>query len=431
MSEARKHVGIEPRHRAGCPAHDGGKCNCKPAYRAEVWSPSGGKHGDGGRIRKTFPTYSAAKGWRDDHAGMAKRAKLRTDPGPTLREAAGVWLDGAKSGATLTRSGDAYKPSALRGYDQALKLRVLPELGSKRLREITRADLQRFVAKVSAGTEGEPKPKASTVRNTLLPVRAIYRDALALGDVEHNPTTGLRLPAARGKRERIANRTEAGALIDAAPEAERALWATALYAGLRLGELRALRWRDLDFGGSRVYVRRSWDAREGPITPKSEAGKRKVPMPEALREHLEGHRAHTPATAPDALVFGRSATKPFHSDTPTQRARRAWKAAELEPLTLHDCRHTYASLMIDAGANAKALSTYMGHANIAITMDRYGHLMDGNEAEAADRFDAYLRNGAGMGQSSPVSSGLQRSPSQNGKRSADPAKPVTEPNTAV
>jgi integrase len=47
--------------------------------------------------------------------------------------------------------------------------------------------------------------------------------------------------------------------------------------------------------------------------------------------------------------------------------------------------------MIAAGVNAKALSTYMGHANIAITMDRYGHLMPGNEAEAADRLDAYLQ----------------------------------------
>jgi integrase len=55
----------------------------------------------------------------------------------------------------------------------------------------------------------------------------------------------------------------------------------------------------------------------------------------------------------------------------------------LEPIGLHECRHTFASLMIAAGVNAKALSTYMGHANIAITLDRYGHLMPGNEDEAA------------------------------------------------
>jgi integrase len=53
-------------------------------------------------------------------------------------------------------------------------------------------------------------------------------------------------------------------------------------------------------------------------------------------------------------------------------------------------RHTFASLMIAAGVNIKALSTYMGHANISITLDKYGHLMPGNEDEAADLLDAYL-----------------------------------------
>ena len=62
----------------------------------------------------------------------------------------------------------------------------------------------------------------------------------------------------------------------------------------------------------------------------------------------------------------------------------------LEPITLHECRHTFASLMIAAGVNAKALSTYMGHAGIQITLDLYGHLMPGDESEAAAQLDAYL-----------------------------------------
>lgn len=63
----------------------------------------------------------------------------------------------------------------------------------------------------------------------------------------------------------------------------------------------------------------------------------------------------------------------------------------LERITPHACRHTFASLMIAAEVNAKALSTFMGHANISITLDRYGHLMPGSEAEAAGLLDGYLR----------------------------------------
>ena len=58
---------------------------------------------------------------------------------------------------------------------------------------------------------------------------------------------------------------------------------------------------------------------------------------------------------------------------------------------LHEARHTFASLMIAAGVNAKALSTYMGHSSIAVTLDRYGHLFPGNEEQAAGLLDAYLR----------------------------------------
>ncbi|MGH2846739.1 MAG: tyrosine-type recombinase/integrase, partial [Thermoleophilaceae bacterium] len=56
----------------------------------------------------------------------------------------------------------------------------------------------------------------------------------------------------------------------------------------------------------------------------------------------------------------------------------------------HECRHTFASLMIAAGVNAKALSTFLGHASVTITLDRYGHLFPGSEKEAAGLLDAYL-----------------------------------------
>ncbi|MHB8660065.1 MAG: tyrosine-type recombinase/integrase [Solirubrobacteraceae bacterium] len=66
--------------------------------------------------------------------------------------------------------------------------------------------------------------------------------------------------------------------------------------------------------------------------------------------------------------------------------------AELKPVTLHECRHTFATLMIAAGVNAKALQTFMGHSSITVTRDRYGHLFPGSEAEAAILLNAYLKD---------------------------------------
>ena len=73
-----------------------------------------------------------------------------------------------------------------------------------------------------------------------------------------------------------------------------------------------------------------------------------------------------------------------------RRALTDWRAAGLKPIALHECRHTFASLMIAAGVNAKALTTFLGHASIETTFDLYGKLMPGGEAEAAARLDAYL-----------------------------------------
>ena len=86
------------------------------------------------------------------------------------------------------------------------------------------------------------------------------------------------------------------------------------------------------------------------------------------------------------------------------RSEKAWTAAKLTPIGLHELRHSCASFFIAAGVNAKALSTFMGHATIAVTIDLYGHLMPGSEAEAADLLGAYLA------------------------RSAEPTSPATSPS---
>jgi integrase len=96
------------------------------------------------------------------------------------------------------------------------------------------------------------------------------------------------------------------------------------------------------------------------------------------------------------FAFG-EASAPFGPDSVRRRANGAWQKAGLRPITLHESRHTFASLMIAAGVNAKALSTYMGHSTITITLDRYGHLMPGNEAEAAGLLDTYLQATAATG----------------------------------
>ena len=307
--QQRRHVGIEVRHSNRCPADAGGKCSCQPSYRAEAWSAR-----DGRRLRKTFPTLAAAKAWRQDAAVAIRHGTLSAPVTTTLREAAEQWLAGAQSGAILTRSGDVYKPSAIRAYEEALRLRVLPELGKARLGELSRVDLQRFVGRLMTLGLG-----ASTVRNTLIPVRAIYRQALAYGEVSVNPTTGLQLPAVRGRRDRIATPIEAAQLLGAVPDSDRAVWATAMYAGLRRGELSALRWSDIDLEAGLIRIEQAWDVIEGVIAPKSRAGVRSVPVVRLLHAQLVRHRLLSGRSS--GLAFGANREAPVQLTSPCVASR--------------------------------------------------------------------------------------------------------------
>src|ERR671934_2253692 len=104
---------------------------------------------------------------------------------------------------------------------------------------------------------------AGLAGGTLLPLRAIFRRAIDRGEVAADPCAGLRLPAVRGRRERYASPSEVKALILAVPERDRAVWATAMYGGLRLGELRALRGQDVDLARGGIRVERGWTPRRG------------------------------------------------------------------------------------------------------------------------------------------------------------------------
>jgi integrase len=372
-------TGIEVRHAKACAARAGGKCNCRPTYQASVWSARDEK-----RLRRTFPTFAAARAWRAETQTAIRRGTMRAPAATTVREAAEDLVEGMRSGRVRTRSGEVYKPSAVRSYEGALRDRILPVLGGKKLADVQRRDVQRLADEL-LGTGLDP----STVRNALMPLRVIFRRSIEDGDLALNPTSHLRLPAVRGRRERIASPEEAQLLLAALPDRDRAIWATALYAGLRRGELMALRWENVDLAKGVIRVERAYDeASRVEVEPKSHAGRRTIPIVGALRDELVTHRASQDRDG--GLAFGPSADTPFQPSNLWRRAQVAWRRAGLRPIGLHEARHTFASVLIAAGVNAKAITTYMGHASIQTTYDLYGKLMPGSEAEAAALVDAYL-----------------------------------------
>ncbi len=218
----------------------------------------------------------------------------------------------------------------------------------------------------------ERSGSASVVANNedyvLDPLRVVYRRALRREEVAVDPTKGLELRRPDGRRERIASPAEAGELLAALDDDYRALWATAFYAGLRRGELRAALERRGPCGAGDPRAARL-GCIEGEQEGKSAAANRRVPILDPLARELAALKLRTGrdgatscsayrveavhagiAASPDARGVG------GRERAAQERATEPEGAELLAPITLHEARHTCASLMIAAGVNAKALA---------------------------------------------------------------------------
>jgi integrase len=170
------------------------------------------------------------------------------------------------------------------------------------------------------------------------------------------------------------------------------LFLTAAFTGLRMGELLALRWRDVDFAAQTVRVTASYTVgRLG--TPKSGVG-RAVPLVEEVAQALACLTRRRRRTGPDDLVFAGKAGEYLDGSALRRRFKRARDAAGLRPLRFHDLRHTFGSVAIRT-ADPRELQEWMGHSDFSTTQI-YMHYRP--RADAARRLSAaFVGSGAGSG----------------------------------
>jgi integrase len=169
-------------------------------------------------------------------------------------------------------------------------------------------------------------------------------------------------------------------------------WLTSATTGLRRGELLGLQWPDV--GQQRLSISRTWILVGGQPTlssPKTDAGKRTVPVPPETAAALktwkarqaEERLAYGPAWDPRGFVFTREDGVPLHPDWFSRTFERLVREAGLPRIRVHDLRHTWASLALEAGVPAKVVQEILGHASVGITLDTYSHVVPAMREEAA------------------------------------------------
>lgn len=204
-----------------------------------------------------------------------------------------------------------------------------------------------------------------------------------------NPARGITLPRKERKAHAYLTHEQVHRLArEAGPRA--ALVLTLAYTGLRWGELAALRVRSVDFERRRINVTENAVEVGGVIhvgSPKTYKT-RSVPMPQFLLPYLKDQMKGKELD--DPLFAGHGGD--YMRRTRTSTGSKSWfktalRNAALDPMTIHDLRHTAASLAVSSGANVKAVQRMLGHASAAMTLDVYSDLFDDDLDAVADRLD--------------------------------------------
>jgi integrase len=370
------------------------------SVRKRVWTTRDGEQherwiadyfdANGKRHIKTFARLKEAKDHHD---------KVRVDvrAGVHTPESASITVAQACSDWLAWVAAEGRERSTIVQYREHCDLHIKPRLGKEKLAKLTTPRLERFRDDLLE------RMSRALARKVLTSLKSILKDAKRRGNVAQNAAVDVKIKAVRREHKLevgrdIPSRAEIKALVDHVQGRRRPLVLTAIFAGLRLSELRGLRWEDVDLRKGELHVRQRAD-RWGKVgLPKSAKGRRTVPIGPFLLNTLKEWRLACP---PSELVFPTSGGNIEHQSNVMRDLALLMIAAGLEDkdgrpkYSWHSLRHFYASWCINRKADgglelpARVVQDRLGHSSIMMTLDRYGHMFprgdDGAELAAGER----------------------------------------------
>ncbi len=270
-----------------------------------------------------------------------------------------------------------------------LRLRLIPEFGQLRVRDVTRARIEAHLARLDA----EGRLSRKSINDSLIPLKGVLQRAVTGGQILANPALDvdrdepLKLPRAAPAMLYL-NRHDALRYLEACPSWYRRLAEVVIGTGMRLGEALALEWRDIDSDAPAVRVERAVKVRTRDTGSTKTDKTRIVLIAPYLVDVLRGQRERQKDDRwLGRLVFpSRAGTYLAHSavwkHSHAVAARRAGVAPKLR---IHDLRHSAATLWLAAGESVYFVQTQLGHANVATTIGLHGHPNQHAHAAAAAR----------------------------------------------
>jgi integrase len=359
-------------------------------YRVRYRKPDGTQTDKRGFKRKIDATN-----WAAEHVTVAKAKGLFVDP------SLGRATVGSLAPAWLAKKKLSVKPSYYDDLEAACRNYVIHDWGTVPVDAVARDDVQRWVTRISNGTKAKDEAKSIPAKSASVVLRAhgilagILDDAVSDRRIGANPARGVELPRKAVKRHAYLSAGQLDAVAQAAGWRRDMVLALGL-CGMRLGELVPLRVGDVDLERRRIWIGVSAPMVHGMVTPGDTKTheSRSIMFPAALDAVM---RSRCEGRAKEALLFeapGRPGE--YMKEFGAASSGDGWlvtalkRAGVKEHLTLHDLRHTAASLMVRAGANVKAVQRQLGHKSAAMTLDTYADLFDDDLDSLSDSMSQML-----------------------------------------
>ena len=310
----------------------------------------------------------------------------------------------------------AVRPNTQTGYENNIRLYIRPRLGGIPLNKLTTNDIQQFINWMRQDGRSEYRESrgdglsANTIRHCCGLCRRALENAVTEKLIVRNPAEECKLPPARRMEMRLLSREELQKLlIQARAEGYYEVFLLELTTGLRVGELMALQWDDLNFNTGELRIERQVCQIKGELLiqpPKNKASIRTVILPTAVVTALKKYKQ----TVFSQWMFPspKKEEAPIAPSVVSHRLAKILKHAGCKKVRFHDLRHVFATNALEHGMDVKTLSTIIGHISSATTLNVYAHVTDDMQRQAAARIDRGI-----------------------GKVEAAESAPPTEPSTAM
>lgn len=301
--------------------------------------------------------------------------------------------------ASRARIGDDLSDSGWRAYEVHVRRHITPGIGDVPLQALDRNQVKALYAWIQDGksSRSERRPAPKTVHNVHLTLHRALQDAVEDGMIVRNPATGARKSPTSSDEMLTWTAEQLRTFLELTrTDRQFPLWRLTAMSGMRRGEVLGLRWSDLDFNALTVRVSRQWKRGEKGFVlapPKTDRGKRTIDLDaetmsvlkEWRKQQLEERMAHEGDWHESRLIFTRIDGRAQDVDVVSQRFARLVAKTDLPRIRYHDLRHTHATLLLQDGVPAHVVSMRLGHRSVAFTLQRYGHVLPQQQAEAVER----------------------------------------------